>query len=708
MMRNILLFIYFIFLSLPVLGQELSQEGKREPLAIRIDKSIEIDGLLNESIWKKAPDAAAFIQLKPDRREPHKIKTLAKILYDDNFVYIGFLCYDAEPDEIKAEATSIDGDLRSTDSIYILIDAFHDRENFYFFATNFLGVRSDGRISRDGQTINYRWDGSWKSSSQKTDFGWSTEVAIELSNIFDEPGKGKAFGLSLSRIVPRLDSIFWKGPLDPPFEFDKLGKLKVLDLGEQDLLKLERKAKITPYILSRSESGKKTEPEAGIDARYAFSPQMSGRLTINPDFATVEPDQEQVNFTPFELYLPEKREFFLEGSEVYQQRADLFYSRRIGDIYGGVELNGNFGAFELSGMSVQSIEDEFLDEDSANFSVFSLRRRSKANSSIFGFIAANKHINKKNIGTTGIYADLHFNDKFKFEGQFALGYEDNRKSDISFFLGPSYDTKTFHIHLRYTQISENFADKVNHVGFIPDDNRRELDSAVTKTFSIRKGLVERIRYRSNYNIYWGMDGTLRSWQIDEGLFFDLKSKFTVSVVHTMEYKLNEYLPEPRLTYMPDRGGWVRLYIKDFRNWRTRFRSEFFDGEWKSISLSFSYGRNYGSDFQMLELSKKLKITETLFSEYILCHIEKYDPPLLFNKTTINVLKITNYVSKNLFWKFFLQTNSDIDKINFHAVCVYTFKPPFGSIQLVYQKGTARFGMKGTQGHTLFLKLGYMF
>lgn len=683
----------------------IAQEEVQEYLVVKIDKSIKIDGLLNESVWNKALDASVYIQLKSDRREPHKIKTSAKILYDDNFVYIGFLCYDAEPDKIKAETIRIDSDLRDTDSIYILIDTFHDRENFYFFATNFLGAKSDGKISKDGQKVNYKWDRSWKSSSQKTDFGWSTETAIELSSIFDEPGKRKAFGLSLSRMAPRLDSAFWKGPLDPAFEFDRLGRLKVLELFDADA---EKRAKITPYIISKLESGKKTETAAGLDARYAFSQQMSGRLTINPDFATVEPDQEQVNFTPFELYLPEKRNFFLEGSEIYQQRADLFYSKRIGDIYGGVELNGNFGAFEFSGMSVQSKEDEFLDEDSANFSVFSLRRRSIANSSVFGFIAANKHINKKNIGTTGIYADLHLNDKFKFEGQFALGYEDNRKSNISFFLGPSYDTKTFHIHLSYTQISENFADKVNHVGFIPDDNRRELDSAVNMTFSFKKGLFERIRYRSNYNIYWGMDGTLRSWQIDEGLFFDLKNKFTISVVHTMEYKLNEYLPEPRLIYIPDKGGWTRLYTKDFRNNRTRFKSEFFDGEWKSFSLSISFGKNYGSDFQMFEMSKKLKITETLFSEYVLQHIIKYDPPLLINKTTINVLKITHYVNKNLFWKFFLQTNSDIDKINFHVAFVYTFKPPSGSIQLVYQKGTASFGVKGTQGHTLFLKLGYMF
>jgi hypothetical protein len=704
-LKRIILPLFFsVYLTLPVFGQE----RKTETLAIRTDKSIEIDGLLNEPIWKRAPDAGAFVQLNPDRREPQKIKTSAKILYDDNFIYIGFLCSDTEPDKIEAEATRIDGDLRGTDSIYILVDAFHDRENFYFFATNFLGARSDGRISRDGQIADYRWNGSWKSSSQKTDFGWSTEVAIELSNLFDEPGKEKAFGLSLSRIVPRLDSVFWKGPLDPAFEFDEIGKLKVLDLGELDLLKGERKANFTPYLLSRSESGKKTEPAAGIDARYAFSSQLSGRLTINPDFATVEPDQEQVNLTPFELYLPEKREYFLEGSDIYPQGIGLFYSKRIGDIYGGVELNGNFGAYEYSGMSVQTKKDQYPDEDSANFSVFRLKRGGATGSSAIGFTAANKLIGQTNKGTAGIDADLYFTDNFKLSGQVALSYGDYSRGNIAFFLSPSYDSRTFHVHLRYTQIGEYFGDNANYVGFIPDDNRRELDSAVNKTFSFQRGFFERIRYRSNYNVYWGMDGTLRSWQIDEGFFFDLKSKFIVSVVHTMEYKLNEYLPEPRLVYMPDIGGWARVYTKDFRNWRTRVRSEFFDGEWKSFSLTFSAGRNYGSDFQILEMSKKLQITKTLFSEYDLCHFIKYEPPLLLDKTTINVLKITHYVNKNLFWKLFFQANSAIDKINFHVVFVYTFKPPFGSIQLAYQKGTARFGVKGTQGHTLFLKLGYIF
>jgi len=710
--KIILPLLYFIFLSLPVIAQ-----GELENLAIKIDRSIKIDGLLTESIWNNAPDASAFLQLQSDRTDPHKVRTTVKILFDNEFVYFGFLCYDDEPEKIEAEAINIDMDLRDTDSIYIVIDTPKEVNNFLYFATNYLGAKSDGLLSRDGETANYRWDGSWKSFSQKTDFGWSSEVAIELDSILDDPLESKTFELGLSRLVPRLDSIFRSGGLDPAFRSEQLEQLKVLNLVEPKL-----GVNVTPYAMTKLESGEKTEPLAGIDAHYRFSPQMLGRLTIYPDFATVEPDIEQINLTPFELYLPEKRDFFLEGPEIYKQRADLFYSKRIGDIYGGVELDGNFGGYEFSGMSVQSKKDDYLDEDSANFSLFSLKRRGMANSSEIGFIAANKLMNKKNIGTAGIYADLHLANKFRLEGQFALGYEDDRKGNIAFFLGPSYDTRTFHVHLHYKQIDDNFGDRVNHVGFIPDDNRRELDSAINKTFPFKGGILERIRYVSNYNVYWGMDGTLRSWQIDQGFIVNTRMDFILSVTHTQEYKYNEFFLEPEIIFIPGEGEWrgagtrriwvgesgmrTEKYIRDFRNYRIRFQSQYYAGEWKSFGLSISSGKNYGSSFIMLEVSKKFKISKNFFSEYYLQLLE-HDTEVFFNNSTIHVIRLTSYLAKNLLLKFLYQSKSDIKKVNLSVVCLYNLQP-FGSIQLVYQKGTARFGEKGTQDHTLFFKFSHAF
>ncbi len=716
MKKIILPLLYFFLLSIPILGQE----GQKETLAIKTDESIIIDGLLNESIWGKAPDAGAFIQLRPNRKDPKKINTSVKILYDDNYVYFGFFCYDTEPDKIVPGTIKIDGDLRDTDSIYILIDTFFDTKSFYYFATNIIGAKSDGTIPKGSRTVNYSWDGSWKSFSQKTEFWWSTEIAIELSSIFDKPVKNKTFGLSLCRVVPRLEeSIFQSDPLDPAFKIDELRNLKVLDLFDAEeqteaekraaeQIEMGKRIRIIPYVITKLEEEKKNESAAGIEALYAFSQQMFGQLTINPDFATVEPDYERINLTPFELYLPEKRSFFQGNSDIPQQQFGLFYSKRIGDIYGGVKLNGKYGSSEFSLMSAQTKKDQFLDEDSANFSVFSFKKTNIWNSLTIGFTAANKYIGKKNKGTAGIEANLDFTDKFKLSGQFVLSYGDYGKNNTAFYFGPSYDSTTLHVHFLYKQIAKYFGDNANYVGFIPDDNRRELDSAINKTFTFGRGFLERIRYRSNYNIYWGMDGTLRSWQIDEGLYFDLKNKkFTLSALHTMEYKLNEYLLEQKLIYMPSLGGWVNLITKDFRNTQTRFNSSFYNGEWQQFSLSITLGRNYDSKFQMVGFSKKAKITEYLFSEYDFYRIW-YRSESLYDSTYIHVFKLTILMSKNLAWKVFYQSNSVIDKSNIHVECTYSFKPPFGTLKLIYQKGTAMFGEKGTQGHTLFLKIGYMF
>ncbi|MFC2167705.1 DUF5916 domain-containing protein [Acidobacteriota bacterium] len=715
-MKKIILPLFFIiFLSLPILGQQ----GREENLTIKTDESIIIDGLLDELVWERAPEANTFIQINPNRQDPGKIKTSVKILYDDNYIYFGFLCYDTEPDEIKPGTVTIDGDLRKTDSVYILIDTLLDTTNFFYFAVNYIGSKSDGIILKSGQSVNYKWNGSWETFSQKTDFGWSTEVVIELSSIIAESQEKKTIGLSLSRVVPRLEpSIFQPNPLDPAFNMSELKESKTLELFETDEQAAQeqriaeqiaqgRRATITPYVIAKIGEDKENELSGGINAQYAFSPQMLGQLAIFPDFATVEPDHERINLTPFELYLPERRSFFQIDSDIYLQPLGLFYSKRIGDIYGGAKLNRISGGSEFSFMSAQTRKDESLNAETANFSVLSYKKKNIGNLLTIGVSAANKNISKKNKGTAGIEADFAFSDKLKFSGQFALSYGDYGENNTAFFLGPSYDSKTLHIHLHYKQIDKYFGDNANYVGFIPDDNRRELDSSINKTFSFRGGFVEKFRYRSNYNIYWGMDGTLRSWQIDEGLYLDLKNnKFTISVLHTMEYKLNEGLIDPKLIYMPSQGGWTTVITPAFRNNRTRFSSSFYGGEWQQFGLFITVGRNYGSNFTMFGITKKLKVTDNIFSEYDLYRI-RYLSESLYNSTFIHILKLTIHMSENLSWKIFYQANSDLEKSNYHVVCTYTFNS-FGSLQLIYQKGTAEFGLKGTQGHTIFLKLGYMF
>ena len=674
--------LLILFLCIPLLFSLLAGQWKsKEVLGIKTDSPIVVDGLLDEPIWKSAPEAKNFIQLEPENGKSASERTIVKVLFDDKNVYFGFWCYDSEPEKIVGRMTKRDTDIRSDDSVYVLLDTFHDRRTCYYLNTNLLGTQLDGRISENGRTTNATWDGIWKSAAQRTDFGWTAEFAIELSSIKYEPGENKTWGLSLGRRIPRkLEFSFWTGPMESGYKVSQFGELKGLNLK-----KSEKKIQIIPHIIGKAQEGQKTTAEVGLDARYAFSQAISGNLTINPDFAIIEADQEVINLTRFETFLPEKRNFFLEGSEIYRQRIQLFYSRRISDIYGGAKVYGKVGGYEFQGLTAQTREDEERGEDSANFTVFRLKKDVMKSSNI-GFIAANKLVNGKNAGTTGIDTALYFSDTFKFTGQLAMSYGDKNTDNIAFFLRPSYDTSTFHFHVRYTQLGTNFADNANKVGYVRDDNRRELDSALSKTFFPKKGGIERIEYESNYNIYWGLDGTLRSWKIDQDVGVDLKNKFSITLEHHEEFK---------------------LYEKEFRNRQTEIDIGYNTREWQHASVAYIFGKNFDRDFQLLEGNVNFKLTQDLSVSYGLERVI-FDPDPENESTWIHVLRATNYFTNDLFIKLFYQLNTVIDKSNIQVLFVYRFQPPFGSIQVAYQKGTARFGEKGRQGHTLFLKFAYMF
>ena len=256
---------------------------------------------------------------------------------------------------------------------------------------------------------------------------------------------------------------------------------------------------------------------------------------------------------------------------------------------------------------------------------------------------------------------------------------------MAFFIRPSHDTSTFHIHLRYTHLGEFFGDNVNSVGYIRDDNRNELDSAITKIFWTGGSILDKIEYGSNNNIFWGMDKALRSWDAWNSLNFELKNKVNFKVRHEEEFK---------------------LYEKKFRNRQTKLQTGYNTREWQSAAFSWTFGRNYDSDFNLVGADITRKLTENLSLEYGLSRLT-LDPDPNLDSTWIHSLRATQYFNKDLYLKLFFQTNSAIDKRNLQAVFAWRFQPPFGLLQLAYQKGSSRFGERGEQGDTLFIKLAFV-
>ncbi|MBN2200307.1 MAG: carbohydrate binding family 9 domain-containing protein [Candidatus Aminicenantes bacterium] len=666
----------FLLIAPPANAQSV-----REASALKIDTPVRVDGALDEEAWAKAPALSDFVQFEPDRGVPATVRTVVRVLYDDRAVYFGFECFDPEQDRIAASLSKRDSDLREDDSVAVCLDTHADRRSAYFFMTNLLGTQYDGRISDNGLTTDNTWDGAWRSAARRNETGWTAELAVELACLKYNPGRGRTWGLGLGRVFPRrLESNFWQGLVESPYRVSQFGRLTGLDLE-----KASKALQVVPHVVGRLDDWRDAGAEAGLDARYAFSQTVSGDLTLNPDFATVEADQEQINLTRFALSLPEKRNFFLEGSEIYRQRIQLFYSRRIGDIYGGAKVYGKAGGFEFSGLSAQTKPNEETGLGSANFSVIRLKTDVLEDSSI-GFLAANRLAGGRNSGTAGIDTSLNFTNAFRFTGQLAVSYGEATTSNIAFFLRPTIDTATFHFHVRYTQIGEFFGDNGNAVGFVRDDNRRELDSALSKTFWVKRGPLERFEYDSNYNIYWGMNGSLRSWQIDQGLELDFRNKMAVEIEHTEEYKLFE---------------------EEFRNRQTELTLGYNTREWQSARVSYAFGRNFGLDFDLVEGSVNHKLTRDLSLEYGLTRLI-FDPDPEEESTWIHSLRATHHFTPDLFLKLYGQVNSAIDKTSVQLLFVYRFQPPFGLVQLAYQRGSTVFGVAGERADTLFMKFAWMF
>jgi hypothetical protein len=444
-----------------------------------------------------------------------------------------------------------------------------------------------------------------------------------------------------------------------------------------------RAHQIIPYGFARVQENTATEGQAGVDARYNITAQTAVYGTLNPDFATIEADVEQVNLTRFEVSLPEKRQFFLEGSELYNQRIRTFYSRRISDIIvGGKEL-GKQGPWTTAFLTTWT--DPLEDQGRANFTVGRVQRDVFGRSSM-AVMMDNRRLEGRDQGSVSFDTNLFFSKVFGMTAQVVQSWGPYANGTEAFFVRPSYDSPTGHFHVRYTHLGNRLRDNLDAVGRIPDDDRREIDSAINKTLWVRSGAFERIQYDSNYNIYWGQTGILRSWQVDESVEVEFRNRWSAEASYTEEFKRFE---------------------KDFRNRQVGLDVGYNTREYNSFHVGVEFGRNFDADFQLWTAGARRKITDQFSAEYSLERLVLTPDPEA-ESTWIHVIRANQFFTKDLFLRVFFQTNSAIDRNNLQAVFVWRYQPPFGTIQVAYQRGTAAFGQRSDQGHTLFLKATTVF
>ncbi len=639
--------------------------------AVRAAVPPTIDGVLADEEWRNAARVAEFIQYEPQRGEPSRFVTEALVLYDDRTLYVAFRVFDSEPP--LGQLTQRDADLFGDDAVIIVLDSFFDRQSAYYFMTNPLGTQSDGRVADDGRTVDASWDAPWRSAARRTDSGWAAEIAVPLTAIKYVAGENRRWGLNLGRVRRRsLEVSFWSGPLDARLRVSQAGVLSGITVPPP-----ERRHQIIPYGLTRLQQDTASDWEAGLDARYALTPTSAVYGTLYPDFATVEADQEQVNLTRFEIGLREKRQFFLEGQELFRQRIQTFYTRRIADIVGGGKLLGKQGPWTMAFLSARS--EPLPDGARPTYSVGRVQR--DVGRSNVAAMVASRRTDGLSEGSASIDTTLFLTKAFGFTGQVAKGFGRYDRGTWAYFLRPSYDSPTGHFHVRYTHLGDRFADTANAIGLIRDDNRRELDSALSKTWWVRSGPFEVASYNSNYNVYWGQNRVLRAWQVDEVVDVEFRSRWGVRATWTENFQRFE---------------------KDFRNREISIEGGYNTRAYQGFQGGLQFGRNFDADFRLWLLTARRKLTDALSVEYDLQRLTLTPDPN-HGSTWIHVVRGSQAFTKDLFLRLFFQTNSAIDRRSVEAVFVYRYQPPFGTLQLVYQRGTAGFGQRSTQGHTLFLK-----
>ncbi len=471
-----------------------AQDPARRVQAVRIPgHQIVIDGKLNESVWKTAEPAAGFTQQQPKEGAPTTEKSEVRFLYDDDNLYVGATLYDDEPQRLIINELKRDFNARDGDLFVLVLDTFHDRRNSYGFQTNPMGAQRDTQSYDDGRNNNQNWDAVWYLKASIFDSGWIVEYAIPFKSLRFSDAEEQAWGVNIFRLIRRKNEITLWSPVPRQFSQFKVSYAGTLE-GIRGV-KPGRNLRVKPFVTgsaSRSAAGTKSDGDGGVDVKVGIGSNMVLDGTYRTDFSQVEADEQQVNLTRFNLFFPEKREFFLENQGTFQMGPPLpnnnnagaqssgppdflpFFSRTIGlsdtgtpvPIFGGARLTGKVGRNSIGVMNIQTeIEKRrsLPDLPAANLSVIRFAREFLSNSSASVFYLGKERGSVSNRAGGG---DLRFNIRrvLDIDGLWMRSAKTGVGGGDASRLGFMFDSTLNRFSASYTALGRNFRDDL---GFIP-------------------------------------------------------------------------------------------------------------------------------------------------------------------------------------------------------------------------------------------------
>ena len=608
-----------------------------------------IDGhIINDPAWQSLPEVNTFIQKSPDEGEAVTEKTVVKVMYSTEVLYIAAVCYDDSPEKIVIVDTRRDAPLNNTDSFMFILDTFQDQQNGYVFGTNAGGIEYDAQVSKGGEGMsistrrqsvgtgdayNINWDAVWKVQTNIGDYGWSAEFAIPFKTLRYAKENEQEWGINFQRVIAhKHEQVFW-APIPRQYSLNRL-----MNAGTITGIKVPnvRTLKIMPYTLGSKNSVyseteySSTASDFGLDAKFGVTSSLILDLTYNTDFAQVEADEQQINLDRFSLFFPEKRGFFLENAGLFSigentfsgPDIEMFFSRRIGispngeplPIVGGGRLTGTAGGFRIGALNMQTKAVNNV-TDGDNYSVLRIKKE-LPNRTSYGVIMTNR---------TGLGTDGNLNNSYAIDASLGVGEaiqfigfaaksdpdQDIQNGDTgtyAYLLESNRNTKTLTTQLRFTEVGDNFNPEI---GYVKRQGYRKILFRILNRTRPKDtfGLLE-IRPHISFWGYWKLDGFLETarlhvdnhWEFRNGYRIDTAINFlNEGVVDTFEIAAGVMVPSGRYDHKEIQIRSNTNLTKPFNIIMVNKIGGFFGGYRQNVDLTI--GNRFGNRFTSEIISK---------------------------------------------------------------------------------------------------------
>jgi hypothetical protein len=499
----------FCLLSIIVCAQK-----KNSAYQLHIRKAtsaIKVDGEMNELAWKDADAADNFFMVLPMDTSHAKVKTAVRMTYDAQNIYIIAVCYLNKPGPYMVESLRRDFTFGKNDNFIFFIDPFDDRTNGFTFGANAAGAQWDGSLYSGG-SADLSWDNKWVSVVKNYPDKWIFEAAIPFKSIRYKKGITN-WGINFSRLdIKVAEKSSWT-PVPRQFPTASLAYTGTL-VWDEAPPEAGANISIIPYVLGGLTKNYDTkQPTAyrkdiGADAKIAVSSSLNLDLTVNPDFSQVEVDKQVTNLDRFELFFPEKRQFFLENADLFANfgYANIrpFFSRRIGlgvPINYGARLSGSLDKnWRIGVMDMKTKSESETGLPAQNFTVLALQRRLFARSNIRFMFVNKQSVNyepgkdtskpiyslyNRNLGLE--YNLASANNSFSGKAMMIKSFSPGKTSgDFVHAANMQYTDKKWTIAWQHEIVGKNFNAEV---GYVPRNNYIKLNPQIAYSFFPKKGKV---------------------------------------------------------------------------------------------------------------------------------------------------------------------------------------------------------------------------